>query len=95
MKLSEDGLENVSNLSDVDLEYEEFEACDFTGELTMSWMGFKTQKHGMDIIVGSSYSDLKVKIHNVPFDAVKRFAFELSMAVIKAEERIEQAEKKK
>lgn len=73
MKLSEIGLENISQLSSVDLEYEEFDVSEFDGELTMESLGFKVRKHGVDFVIGSAKSDLKVKVKNVPFDAAKRF----------------------
>ena len=85
MKLSETGIEDISNLSDVDLEYEEFDASEFDGELTMDSLGFKVRKHGVDFVIGSAKSDLKVKVKNVPFEAAKRFAYELWMSVLQAE----------
>lgn len=85
MKLSEYGLENISNLSDVDLEYEEFDASEFEGELTMGSLCFRVRKNGVDFVIGSAKSDLNVKVKNVPFDAAKRFAYELWMSVLQAE----------
>lgn len=87
MKLSETGLENISNLSDVDLEYEEFDASEFDGELAMGSLCFRVRKHGVDFVIGSAKSDLKVKVKNVPFDAAKRFACELWMSVLQAEDK--------
>lgn len=87
MKLSETGLENISNLSDVDLEYEEFDASEFDGELTMESLGFKMRKHGVDFVIGSTKSDLKVKVKNVSFFAAKRFAYELWMSALQAEDK--------
>ena len=85
MKLNELGIEDISNLSSVDLEYEEFDASEFEGELTMDSLGFKMRKHGVDFVIGSAKSDLKVKVKNVPFEAAKRFAYELWMSVLQAE----------
>ncbi len=88
MKLSETGLENISQLSSTDLEHEEFDVSEFDGELTMESLGFKMRKHGVDFVIGSTKSDLKVKVKNVPLDAAKRFAYELWMSALQSENKL-------